>query len=260
MKTSSKPSVGILRISSLLLLAGFGAATSSAATIISESFSGTSLPSTLEATGLTSNITFDGSTANFGGFADSGRAYLRTVDKNFFSQSFTAEVTLQTGGHISFFGMGNGSNSPFAMSYEPIGPSINLRLHPSSIVSGRTDAVGTNGTGFTQVDSFANVGSQPNQRLQLTWDAVAKTAVFAVDYGYSGTFFADATSGVINGSALGLSDSNTSIFFGGSNGATFDNFIVTTPASSNVPDAASTLVLLSLGLLFSLKFRRSFAR
>ncbi len=248
----------IRRLFSIMLLAVAGAATASAGTIINETFSSTSLPSILEKTGATGNSSFTGGEAVFGGFADAGRSYLRTVDKNFFSQTFTAEVTLSTGGHISFFGMGNGGNGS-SMSFEPLGPSINLRLHPNSMVGGRTDAVGTNGSGFVHVDSFASVGSQPNQRLRLSWDAVAKTAVFAIDYGYNGNFLADASSGLIDGSALGLSDSNTSIFFGGSNNARFDDFLVTTPSNS-VPEAASTLALLALGFLVSLRFRRNFSR
>jgi hypothetical protein len=215
----------------------------------------------LQETGATSNIFFDGNSAIFTGAADAGRAYVQTIEKDFFTQSFVAEITLNPGGHISFFGMGNAANSS-AFSYEPGGPAINLRLHPSSIVSGRTDAASNNGSTFNTVNTFAYIGSAANERLRLTWNASSKKALFEIDTGYTGTFVADATSALIDGSSLGLSDSNTSIFFGGSNGASFDNFLVTTTSSSSsssVPDAFSTLAMVSLGFLAAVGARRKFS-
>ena len=87
--------------------------------------------------------------------------------------------------------------------------------------------------------------------MRLSWDSIAKTAVFGVDQNYGGgPFVADFTSPPIDGSDNGFTDASTRIYFVGSRNATFDDFNV-----KIVPEPAST-ALLGLGLPALLAFRR----
>ncbi len=222
---------------------GVGLGSAPAATILDENFNANTQPGTMLTAG--SGVTFNSGSVAFNG----GRSYLRTAQSNFFNFDFVAEVTLSTGGDISFFGMGAGT--PAAPWSEPDGASINLRLHPSHIASGRSDAVGASQMpyAFVQFNTFAYMGSNPAQRLRLTWDATAKQAQFAIDNSYNGIFVADATSALIDGSNLGLNGTNSAIFFGGAGNARYDNFVITSSAPVATPDSAATFGLILAGLV-----------
>ena len=87
--------------------------------------------------------------------------------------------------------------------------------------------------------------------MRLSWDSIAKTAVFGVDQNYGGgPFVADFTSPPIDGSDNGFSDASTRIYFVGSRNATFDDFTV-----KIVPEPA-TCAQLALGLAALPAFRR----
>ncbi len=222
---------------------GVGLGSAPAATILDENFNANTQPGTMLTAG--SGVTFNSGSVAFNG----GRSYLRTAQSNFFNFDFVAEVTLSTGGDISFFGMGAGT--PAAPWSEPDGASINLRLHPSHIAGGRSDAVGASQMpyAFVQFNTFAYMGSNPAQRLRLTWDATAKQAQFAIDNSYNGIFVADATSALIDGSNLGLNGTNSAIFFGGAGNARYDNFVITSSAPVATPDSAATFGLILAGLV-----------
>ena len=222
---------------------GVGLGTANAATILDENFNANTQPGSMLTSG--SGVSFNSGSVAFNG----GRSYLRTTQSDFFNFDFVAEVTLSTGGDISFFGMGAGT--PAAPWSEPDGASINLRLHPSSIAGGRSDAVGATLVpyAFTQFNTFGYLGSNSAQRLRLTWDATTKQAQFAIDNSYNGTFVADAMSALIDGSSLGLNGTNSSIFFGGAGNARYDNFVITSSAPVATPDSAATFGLILAGLV-----------
>ena len=228
----------IITLGSLLLLASGNLKTHG--TVINEDFASGTLPGTLEITGA-NFVTFSGGNALFNGapIANAARrTYVRTIAKDFYTSDFIAEVTRTSNTDIAFFGMGAGSPNP-GVSNEPVNPSINLRLHANSLASGGVDA-SDNGA----LTTFGFPGSGTD-RLRLTWNATAKTARFEIDLDYAGgSFVADLTSPVIDGSNNGLSDANTSIFFGGQDSIAFDNFTV-----NSVPEPSSVVLLLSSALL-----------
>lgn len=225
----------------LLLLA---AARPAQAYLIHEDFEDGTLPSTLELAGA--GVTFTGGGAVF---SLTQRSYLRTTAAGFYETSFVAEVTVITGGNIVFFGMGEGS--PSAYFAEPALPSLNLRLHPDTLADGRLDAADNfEGAG---VLSFGYPGSGAH-RLRLIWDAESLTALFQVDEDYTGgAFQADLVSPILTGSDNGFSASNARIFFGGSEGAVFDDFTVLLIPE---PAAASLLIAAGFGLPPLLRLRK----
>lgn len=243
---NGKTKRGLLTAAALLLLA---AARPAHAYLIHEDFEDGTLPSTLELAG-------DGVTFTEGGalFGLPGRSYLRTKDSGFHETSFIAEVTVSTGGNIVFFGIGEGAPSGFYS--EPALPSLNLRLHPDTLVDGRLDAADNFEGG--EVLSFGYPGSGAH-RLRLLWDAETLTALFQVDEDYTGgPFQADLVSPILTGSDNGFSSSNARIFFGGSEGAVFDDFTVLL-----IPEPATASLGISAGFclpcLLRLRKRKSAA-
>jgi hypothetical protein len=202
----SLPCVGVLT-----LVAGAFGNSASAQAPVNEDFSSGALPTSLEISGT--SVSFDGSAAVFDGPASTDRSTLRTVADDYYSGSFVVEVTVAMGSDIAFFGMGTGTSA----GGEPEGPSINLRMHPSSILSGRMHwAELADPSSFQNIESFGNPGSGTH-RLRMTWDASAQTAFFEVDEDYAGgTMVPDYASPIIDGSDNNFSNSNSRIMFGSS--------------------------------------------
>ena len=116
--------------------------TTQAQTFFSEDFSNSGmlpLPN-LEQSALNTAATFDGLVATFPGVGDAGRSYLRTLDDNYNTTSFTSEITVTLNGNggpgIGFFGLGVGD--PFAGFFqEPrTGAHVFMRAQPSNFGGG----------------------------------------------------------------------------------------------------------------------------
>ena len=203
-----------------------------------------SLPGFLEIQGPNANVS--GGVATFNGSADDKRTYYRTIAGDYYTRNFVAEMDLvNTGSWITFAGLGRGSPDP-AASYGSGAPSIGYIYHNPSV--GGADIVAwdlsTSGQTF---NNFADTPNTGTHRLRYTWDATTKLAVLEVDFNPTiGTFTVDATSGPVNGADNGFTASNGHIYFGGSQGAMYDNLLIT----SVIPAPTGTLTAtLSAGTL-----------
>lgn len=260
----------------------------SAANGFVEDFSAGSLPPQLEAVGGVGSAASPGTTCcggqvggavfengqvRFQGLDTRGdqsgglRAYLRTIEDDYSSVSFVAEVTVTIppapgfpnfGRNIVFFGLG--PVLPVHTWGDPAivpGSSINVSTYPTNFAP-RFRV----GNGIYIEDDLA-CGSNGTHRMRLEWNAQTRTAVTSIDQDYSGgAFFADCTLGPItsfadnlqpvasagvdfsinegdvsglNGSGSiepnGEQASNGRIYIGGDWNAVFDDFEVTiTPA------------------------------
>ncbi|QDU22816.1 LamG-like jellyroll fold domain-containing protein [Urbifossiella limnaea] len=186
----------------------------------------TGVPAFLEQQGPAATVV--GGTAQFNGGNDGFRTYLRTTDASYYTRSFVAEMDLvSTGTAISFAGLGQGVPVP-GLTFEPGVPSIHYRNHAPSIGIGQIDARDADaGNGGTNTQFGTNPNTGPH-RLRYQWDATTKLAILEVDFNpTSGTFVADASSGPINGADNGFTAANGRIFFGGAQGAVFDNLLIT---------------------------------
>ena len=106
--------------------------------------------------------------------------------------------------------------------------------------------------GFVPSVISTDAGGTGKHRLQLTWDAVAQTATFAIDQDYAdGEFVADHTFATLDGSDSLFDESNSHIFFGGFGNVQFDDLSIT--GESVVPD----LDLVRAELLGSDEFAQS---
>ena len=244
MKTPIKTNHALCGLMSALLFTAAGAFTAHA-DLINEDFSSGTLPPTLQiASG--SAVSFTGGVALFTGPTNADETSLRTVEADFYGQSFVAEVTFNLPIGAGFFGMGNGALGGGFNA--PLGPTIWLDMRNNSNWAWEDGAFpaainGSMGIPFPGNGTF---------RVQLTWDSMAKTAVFAVDQNYGGgPFVADFTSPAINGADNGFTDTSTRIWFAGQRNESFDDFNV-----KIVPEPASA-ALLALGTLrFAARRRR----
>jgi len=202
-----------------------------AVTFFTENFSNTgALPGpNLEQSVLNTAATFNGSVATFPGGGDNGRSYLRTIDDDYVSGNFAAEITTTLnnggGGGSAFFGLGVGD--PFAAFFhEPrTSPSIFARLQPSDFGGG--GAVTTDNA--VEVTSpGGGVAGNGTHRVRMEYDAAKQLIVFYIDKNYAGgPFVADSVLGVRNAADNGLNATNARVFFGSSSNVTFDDLSVT---------------------------------
>jgi hypothetical protein len=147
-------------------------------------------------------IAFDASGAHFGTLlgGDGGRNYVRTNDSDYATVSFVAEITFTVGSlpvtnQQPFFGMGTGDialfgvpdwSTQFASTF--VQPEIN-GAGDRSLTTFRTQ---NDANAFVHTDAPAyDIGTH---RLRMTFDAVAKTMIYAIDLNFAGgTFAADVT-------------------------------------------------------------------
>ncbi len=236
-----KPIIGIVAAA---LVAALGTVASAGA-ITTIDFNANALPSELEVSGP--SVSFSGGAAVFNGPNSPSRTYLRTVADDYFGQDFVAEVTVQTGSDIVWFGMGTAERH--SGNFEPVSPMIMFRLHPSSIIGGRLHTSDNGG-----IATLGHPGSGTH-RMRLTWDATNMLALLELDEDYTGgAFVANYTSALLDGSNNGFLDSNTRIFFGSSAqnawqpslAARFDDFTIETFAVPLPPAAWMGLGMLGL--------------
>ncbi len=212
--------------------------------IVNEDFNSGALPATTEVAGTSvaftdGGVLFTGNSAN-----NATRTYLRTIAADYFWRSFVAEVTVNVK-NVVYFGMGTGIRNPGFFN-EPGLPSITMRLHESTTVGGRVDAVDNFASLTAPTNSFGSPGSGTH-RLRLIWDATAKTATFQIDRNYTGgAFVPDLTSIAINGADNGFTDSNTKIFFGGHGLMSFDDLVISPANTLVIRKAAAPVTLANL--------------
>jgi len=221
-----------------------------------------------QGTGL-GNPTFDTGAAVFPEAGDDGRAYLGTTFTDFTDASFSASVdytiTNLGGGSVGFFGLGPGTTT--SLNADNSGSSFG---EPSD---GPVAYVLTNGTGRANgtitANSFANGVTNGNtgnadglnldtiftpgagtHTLLLDFDVGTGDIVFSIDQNGAGTI---TELGSFNTAdfGTGFDDTNSRIFFGGSDGTIFDNFEVTV-----VPEPSSTLILGAAGIIGLVRRRR----
>ncbi|ABM03562.1 gamma-D-glutamate-meso-diaminopimelate muropeptidase [Psychromonas ingrahamii 37] len=236
----------------LLALSMLGSiSVASAANGFVEDFSGGNLPSHLEAvggvgtwysqgtrccSGQVGGAVFEDGHVRFqgrdtrGDYSGGLRSYLRTIETDYSSVSFVAEVTVtipevpRSGRNIVFFGLG-----PVLPVDKYGGPGTE---------AGSGISIGTLPTNFApqfqvwngvKPETKADVacGGNGTHRMRLEWNAETKTAVTSIDQDYSGgTFSADCTLPPITSFADQPNGSGR-IFIGGDWDAIFDDLEVT---------------------------------
>jgi len=193
---------------------------------VSADFDSAEVPNDLEQSSLNTAALFDGSTATFPGVGEAGRSYLRTIDDDLHTTSFTAEVTVTLNGTGSgFFGLGEGDpHSEF--SQEPrTGAHVFMRVDPSAL--GGNALLVDNGS---DIDPATNneVGDGIH-RLRINYNASTKRIQFVIGDLSSGRFVPTNAFSTIDTSNINTSlnsvfaGSNARLFFGGADGITFDD-------------------------------------
>ncbi|MBS0660729.1 MAG: hypothetical protein JSR82_21125 [Verrucomicrobia bacterium] len=248
-----------LRLASALF--ALVSASAHAQLLVQEDFSSGTLPSSLEIVGP--SVNFTGGLAVFPDpqFNGSGRTYLRTVSGAFANLgSYVAEITLimPVGAPVlgtGFFGLGSGNRNP-SFSFEPAGPSLNLRVNPDNIASGFTSF--SDGQAFPGSSTPMGTAGSGIHQLRFSWDFLTRTALFEIDLNYTGgAFVPDLVSPVIDGADNGFDGVNAHLFFGGNAGTSFDNFSVRA-----VPEPGTVVAgmgALALGLRAAARRRRTAA-
>jgi hypothetical protein len=262
-----------------LCLAVLMAAQASAATSFSNSLTSFTGDSTLAATqgalntagfnffsieGLDEGITrdpsvvFDTTGARFGSLwgGDNGRNYVRTNESDYATTSFVAEisVTYGAGGLVvtnqqAFLGMGTGNFALYGIpDWSTLFASTFVQPENGGLTTFRTqnDANQWAGNPGAAYDAGTH-------RLQMTFDAVAKTATYAMDVNYAGgPFVADSTTAAVDLNHIdcpsgcgnppapisadffgpdGWPNEPSSIYFGGDDGVIFSDFSVVVSAA-----------------------------
>jgi hypothetical protein len=214
-----------------------------------EDFSAGSLPSHLEAVGGAGSSAssgteccgaqvgapvFENGHVRFSGLDTRGdqsgglRSYLRTIETDYSSVSFVAEVTVtiptNVGRNIVFFGLG-----PVLPVDRWGGPgtapnsAISIATLPTNFFSGFAVANGIE----SQYQYVDTCGGNGTHRMRLEWNAQTKTAVTSIDQDYLGdAFSADCTLAPIT-SFASQPNGNGRIYIGGDWDAIFDDLEVT---------------------------------
>jgi hypothetical protein len=194
--------------------------------------------------GAWESVGFDGSGATFGiNNADlNGRNTIRTIEQNYDSVSFVAEITIESLGtnFEGIFGLGSGDFVGGGVPEAPADNAVYLRLRDGIDVA---DDPGTpeNEEVYTQVYSGVKVGPTTTAstdvtgdfgasapiRMQMVYNNKAKTAVFSFDNDYDGvTFTPDVTLAPIATGDI-LKGSRASVFFSGRSNVVFSDLSIT---------------------------------
>lgn len=218
------------------------------------------------ANGTTSNaVTYSASGVTFSSASgNDSRNYIRTVDTDYGTGNFIAEVTWDGLG-VAFVGFGGGNVGTFGTPDWDVADSIWQGGISGSSASGAIQ--GTNiGRFDANIDSLSSpiTGEANPVRLRIVYDNTGNTIQFLADNDFNGTFSADGQTGLIDLSTIGGANyftepgDETRFFFGGgsfgTSGATFSDFSVTA-----VPEPSSSLLLL-LGAFSLLNMRNRNAK
>ena len=159
------------------------------------------------------------------------RSYIRTVDKDFNTVDFVAELTFTTtagqGTMIHFFGLGPGDQDGGSFSNESAGALF--RIHSSDTIGGRVDAGVRFPLGTFTGSSIGDITtSGDTHRARITKSG--NLAVFAIDRDFTGTFVADITSPTLDLASVApfLNNTNSRIYFGTASATdVFDDLLIT---------------------------------
>jgi hypothetical protein len=181
-------------------------------------------------------VTFDSSGAKFGSLFDGGRNFMRTIADDYDNHSFVAEVTWVTDDLFSqdaYFGLGSAAYGAFLIAdwgTEFSAVQLFLEVDPTeptvfTLKNRDTFVLFDEGTDAPGLDNGTN-------RLRMTYDWFAKTAVFAIDVNYAGgAFTADVTTPPVSTldlyGATGWPAEPGRVYFGGDDSTTFKDFTVT---------------------------------
>jgi hypothetical protein len=197
---------------------------------------------------------------------ESDRHYVRTVETDYISRDFVAEVSLTIGRNpavaaqedvIMFFGVSSGFPDPQDGHYREPTPAILMRMHMhSDISSGQIDAGVFCPGPFDRIETSLFhflAGNGGFHRARITKKGASVT--FAFDENFSGTFVADATYTITNVLALTpwLNHTNSRIVFGTGNTVdVFDDLsiggpLVTEPAVLTEKTSVAALQVNSAG-------------
>jgi hypothetical protein len=255
---------GSLRLGLAVCLFALHSATASAATSFSNSLTGFTGDSTVAGTqaalgaagfnffsieGLAVDfssdptVAFDSEGAHFGSLfgGDGGRNYVRTNDSDYATVNFTAQVTIVTSNLQAmdvFLGLGPGDirdpSTGCCWGWPDWGLLASAVLVLPEITDQGDPLLTTLGT-QNDVPVFLNTAApglgDGIHRMQLVFDATAKTAVFSLDMNYTGgAYTADLSAPAIDTSLLFAADGWPSepsrIYFGGDDNAIFKDFSV----------------------------------
>jgi hypothetical protein len=196
-------------------------------------------------------ITYDASGAHFGALlsGDGGRNYMRTIESDYATVKFTAEVTFtaSTNDQAVYFGIGAGDTALFGT------PDWSTQFSSASFWPEVNNAKFVRFRTANDVNAFGDTGvpglTTGTHRFRMTFNPENNQLLGAIDVNYAGgPFVADAmtTNFPIVLTSLFAADGWPSepsrIFFGGDDGATFRDLSITV-----VPEPASAVLLL-LGL------------
>lgn len=252
-----------------LALVLLGAASASAATTFSNSLAGFTGDSTLPATqtavtaagfsffsidgfdGVDQDptVVFDSSGAHFGTLiaGDGGRNYIRTLDEDYATVSFVAEITIvvpELEVQDSFFGLGTGDKALFGwpdwstqFSSVILTPEIDNDLNPL-LTTMYTD----NDTPIFANTAVTMAGGTHRLRLQFETTGTTGTATFSIDLNYAGgAFTSDFAAPALNVSELydaadGWPLEPSRIFFGADDETIIKDFSVTVEEAGGAAD------------------------
>jgi hypothetical protein len=212
-------------------------------------------------------VTFDAAGAHFGldyalagGGGDGGRNYMRTLESDYATVSFVAEITIDldmgTGAtqfQQAFFGMGSGDTAYFGVPDWSTFFSSTFVTPERGFLKTWKSADDVNV--WNDNDPVAILMGAATHRLRMTYNGTAHTMIYAIDVNYGGgAFAADYTApsldlnsvscpegcgGGIEGNLFdpdfGWPLEPSKIYFGGDDGVIFKDFSVTVggPANAN---------------------------
>lgn len=228
-----------------------------------DNFDSGELGANLVVTGGPGSLTFSNGEllAGIDGSNDDGRIFVGTTETGFAGPNvtgFVAEITTtiiagETNADTAFFGLGPGL--PAGRFFEPT-------EGPVAVFGVRDDNAGGNAN-TTLLGDFAagesggaaGVAGEPGpgtHRLRLTYDGT--TLQLSQQLNLTGAFV-DTFS--IDVSDNGFDETNSRIFFGGSNEAIFDDFAIVSVTTVAVPEPSSLAIMLGLGMTVLARRKRS---
>ena len=208
-----------------------------AATAVDEDFSGTLNADLQDEDGAYTIGNGTISKTTFGGSSD--RSYIRTVDTDYNTVDFVAELTftLTNLPAIHFLGLGPGTQG--VISNES--PGVLFRIHSSDLEDGRVDAGvrfpdGTF-TGAIGIGNITTSGNSHRARLTKSENQVS----FDLDVDFDGTFIANMSEKIADLAAAAsfLDNTNSRIFFGTASATdVFDDLLITVSPVSTVSNGS----------------------
>jgi fibronectin type 3 domain-containing protein len=178
--------------------------------------------------------------ANTGGGATEGRNYLRTMETDYHTKSFTAFVTVRrtNANAVAFFGLGAGQLAGFSKS--PDRGSSNASAYvelqdgfPNASRRVTGDSIDTE-AGYNELNQLTS----PALRMRLQYSSTAQTITYTFDYDYDGIAFQEdqilPTFSVAAQAVEWFGGDRASIYFGGDRSVVFSDLVITT-ASAPAP-------------------------